>query len=299
MKKILAAFMAAILLVGLAGCKQAPLPAIEDETAYARKEANTLAAEQGDWMVMRAEKNGAPGILLYHKKEKTGRFLLEGGYCNLGLLGNRVYFQAEDTGDLYDYDLAAGTQQLLLSGVEQYQVWDGMIYYTVEGTLKARRLDLGIEKTVKTGYAVDRFWITDYGVYYYTAQKQLLMVCPHSIEGDRIVCDAPAEVLDVAAIQGARIAFVQKGEKGGKGNILCTYKPADGAVSQHLTGKFAAVQMVGERAVVSDGAALYAIDLTTNKKEDWGGNEAQSVQLLSDCAVFYTGNDSSIRFYPE
>ena len=299
MKRILAAFMAAMLLVTLAGCKEAPLPAVEDVTVYARKESNTLAAEQGDWMVLRSEKDGAPGLLLYNKKEKTGRFLLEGAYKNPGLWGNRVYFQAEDTGDLYYFDLATATHQLLLVAVEDYQIRDGLLYYTVAGALFTQRLDLGIQKKVETGYGVDDFWITDYGVYYYTAEKQLLMVLPHGSDGDRIVCAPEGAVLDVVTTKGAHLAFIQKGEKGSKGNILCTFDPADRVVLSHLEGEFSALQLVGQKVVVAEGAALYAIDLSTDQKEDWGGKEADSVQFLSDCAVFYTGNESSIRFYPE
>lgn len=299
MKRMFAALMAVLLLVTLAGCKEAPLPTVEDVTVCARKESNTLAAAQGDWMVMRSEREGVPGLLLYNKKEKTGRFLLEGAYINPGLLGNRVYFQAEDTGDLYYFDLATATQQLLLAAVEDYQIRDGLLYYTVSGTLFTRRLDLGVQKELSTGYGVDDFWITDYGVYYYTAEKQLLMVLPHDSKGDRIVCTAEADVLDVVALEGARIAFVQRGENGGKGNILCTFNPADRAVLRHLEGDFTALQTVGKKVVLAEGKSLRAIDLSTDEKEDWGGKEADSVQLFADCAVFYTGNESSIRFYPQ
>ncbi len=292
----MAALMAALLLLCLAGCKEGALPTIEDTAPYARKQSNTLVAAQGDWMVMRAEKNGAPGLLLYNKEEKSGRFLLEGAYKNPGLLGNQVFYQAEDTGDLFSFDLATETEKLLVAGAEDYQVFDGVVYYTAKGVLYTRRLDLGLQKTVKTGYAVDDFWLTDYGVYYYTAEKQLLMVCPNGMEGDRIVCSPEGAVLDVETTKGAHIAFIQKGSKG---NFLCTYNPADKAVSQHLNGDFTAVQMVGETVVLADGKSLCAIDLSTDKKEDWGGIEAESVQLLSDCAVFYTGNESAIKYYPE
>lgn len=299
MKKMIAALLAAMMLTALAGCKEAPLPTVEDSEVYARKGSNTLAAAQGEWMVLRAEKNGNAGLLLYNREQKQGHFLVEGAYKNPGLLGNCVYFQEEDTGDLYRYDLAGKEQELLIPAVEQYQVYDGLVYYTVENVLYTHRLDLGIQKEVKTGYEVARFWLTEFGVYYYTAQKQLLMVRPFGSEVDRIVCAPQGEVLDMEPTKGAHIAFIQRGENGGKGNILCTYNPSNRAVLEHFYGKFTALQMVDQKAVVAEGSSLWSIDLTTDQREDWGGAEAQIVQLLTDCAVYYTGNESSIKVYPK
>jgi hypothetical protein len=295
MKRFLAAMMAAMMLLLLGGCQKAKFPTIEDSQPLARKESNHLAAAQGEWMVMRSEKKGAPCLILYNKKEKKGQLIAEGEYHSPGILDESVFYQAEETGDLYRLDLSTGESACILPSVEQYQVRDGLVYYLIHGNLYTYRLDYGTQMPLKTGYEVDDFWLTDFGVYYYTAKKQLLMVLPYGAT-DRIVCAVEGAVLDVASTQGAHIAFIQKGSKA---NSLCTYNPADRSAKNRMRGGFSTLLAKGEKIIFAEGAAIFALDLATDQKQDWGGQKAENVQLLPDCALFYNGNTSAIRHYPE
>lgn len=61
------------VLCTFTGC-QSKLPTVEDTFSTAVSWGNYLAAEQGEYLAMRGEKDGKPGLILYHKPGKKPIF---------------------------------------------------------------------------------------------------------------------------------------------------------------------------------------------------------------------------------
>lgn len=298
MKRILSILAAIMLLFSLFGCAKEEYPQIEDTFANALDWGNTYAAEQGDWIAMRSQGKKGQGILLYNKKEQKSRFLVNGDYKNIGLLENKVFYCTADAQSaLYYFDLSTGETKPLAANVRSYQVRDGMVYYTTteDSALYTIHLQSGAQSSVKLSYEPERFWWTDYGLYYYAKENQRLMVLPKSAELDRFVLQSDQAILDLASIKGAQILFLCQGKEE---NVLCSFNPSDRQVKEHYKTAANYFAYTRARAVLLQNADLCSIDLATDQGYSWGRmEEATDVQLLSDCAVSYRDGIPTIDYY--
>lgn len=299
MKRILSVFAAMLLLLSLSGCGKEAFPLIEDTVANALDWGNSYAAEQGDWIAMKSQGKEGQGILLYNKKEQKSRPVITGDYKNIGFSNNKVFYcTADEQSNLYYFDLQAGESVLLASAVTCYQVRGGTVYFKTKSDdlLHTYRLETGALGTLSLSYQADVFWWTDYGLYYFDRAVQYLMVFPNNAKMDRFVLPVHGEICDLAAIDGAKIAYIQADADGEK--TLCTFNPADRQMKKHYQTTADHFVYVRDRAVLAEGESLCSVDLETDQVYSWGSLEgATDVQLLSDCSVSYRDGLPAIDYY--
>lgn len=301
MKQILSILAAMLLLLSMSGCAQAEYPSIEDTFANALDGGNTYAAEQGDWIAMKSQGKEGKGILLYNKKKQKSRFLVRGDYEKIGLLENKVFYcSADEQRNLYCFDLASGEEKLLATNVKYYQAREGMVYFNTaaDTILHTIRLESGMQSTLKLSYIPERFWLTDYGFYYYSKDAQRLMVLPNDAQLDRFVLQSSAEILDLASIKGARILFLCQGQGEGAPKLLQSFNPADRQIKEHYQTEAEHFTYVRNRAVLAEKETLCSIDIEKDQVYSWGSIAgATDAQLLSECAVSYQEGLPTIVYY--
>ncbi|PWM43175.1 MAG: hypothetical protein DBX52_00030 [Clostridiales bacterium] len=290
------------VLCTFTGC-QSKLPTVEDTFSTAVSWGNYLAAEQGEYLAMRGEKDGKPGLILYHKPGQKAYFLLEGDVYQIGLLGNRVFYKIRETNDLHCFTLSTREDALLEEDVYAYQVHGntlyfikkerGNYYYTID-------LQTGTKGTVETGYTVDSLYLTDYGFYYYDDGRDLLMVRPADNNLDRIVYKGNSEtVRDVISLGGADIAFLATNDNTGVVTLI-SYKASENKTTEHLSGSFTHFNVAKGHAVVIENQTIYAVDAANKKTYTWGSVDSfENIEIMSDCVILYNGNKAGIQYYPE
>ena len=297
MRRFLSILAVLTLLFSLGGCAKAEYPQVEDTFANAQDSGNLYAAEQGDWIAMKSQGEEGKGILLYNKTKQESQLLAQGDYKNIGLLENKVFY-CDDQSTLYCFELEKGEETLLAEGVRQYQAREGMVYFntTADSLLRTIHLQSGAQGVLKISYADDRFWWTDYGLYYYNRENQRLMVLPRDATIDRFVLQSAGEILDLASVKGAQIAYLVQGQEQ---NTLYTFTPADRQIKEQYQTPAMHFAYTLNRAVLAEGENLCSIDVQTAKAYSWGALAGADAQLLSDCAVSYQDGLPSIRYYPK
>lgn len=285
-----------LVLCSLSGCKKNEFPQIEDTQVNALDWGNIYAAEQGDWIAMNSHGEGGKGILLYNKTEQNSLLIAQGDYKNIGLLDNKVFYcTGDDQSNLYCFDLAKGEARMLAEKVQYYQVRNGMVYFYTEkeAVLHTIHLESGAQSTIKLSYTPKRFWWTDYGLYYYCADNGRLMVLPDG-KSERFVLHSETEILDLAAIKGAQIVYLEQGQKM---NVLYSFNPAGRQIKERYQTSAEQLIYTRERVVLAEGTTICSLDLATGEQASWGSIEASEVQLLSDCAIAYRGGLPEIHYY--
>lgn len=307
MKRIIAICLTALLLLTSCGGQAIPSAEqeqlqIEDVFANGVKWGNRLAAEQGDWVALRGIHEGKTGLMLYHKNDETASFLLEGEVCNIGLLGNQIYYQFEGETPLYRIELATKKSGQLLGDCAAYQVRQDRLYYLTtahKGRLEYLDFELGFPRTMETDFAVDDFWLTDSGLYYRNEERGLLRFIPHDSSIEQLIYQSyEVTVRDVVAVEGEQIAFLAVGKEGSA--ALMSYDPATKKAQEHLLLGGTHLNFADGHAVTVEGGHIYAADLNTDKLYDWGAvAEHQTPQLLSDCVILYREGQPVFQYYPK
>ncbi len=309
MKRIIAILLAGLLLLTSCGGGQSvpaaeqELPEIKDVCANGVKWGNHLAAEQGDWVALRGEHEGRVGLMLYNKNDETAAFMLEGDVCEIGLLGNMIYYQLMGENVLYRYDIKTKASSMLLGDCVSYQVRENQIYYLTaahSGRLECLDLSLGFPQTIRTDYGVDAFWLTDQGLYYRNDDLGLLRFAPYGSEWEQLIYqDKEAAAEDVISADGERVAFLAKGKEG-KSKLL-SYDHAEKKLQEHPSFAFAQLNYANGCVVsVENGSHIYAVDLDTDKVYDWGAVEKhRDPQILSNCVILYREGQPVFQYYPE
>lgn len=289
------------LLLGLTGCGRS-LPTVEDTFGNALTWGNTRAAEQGDYFAMRSEKNGEAALILYNKKNQHADVLVEADVYHIGLAGNRVYYKTVGTDKLYCYDLATRETKTVDNAVYSYQVWNntlyfidgvhGEYYYTVD-------LETMAKNQVKTAYTVDRLYLTDYGVYYYDDERDILMVSPHNDQLERLVYHGVNVTMrSVISIGGANVMMLVTSDQDETATLF-SYNAAQNQTTKHLTGSFTHFNYANGYAIVVNekNHTVFAVDPVAQKNYTvCGVGDFESVQIMSDSVILYNGNRSEIQY---
>ncbi len=290
------------LLFSLSGCKQT-LPVVEDTYPTAVSWGNSYAAEQGGYYAMRGEQKGKTGLILYNKTKQKTHFLLEGAVCNIGLYGNKIYYQLEEDSGLYVYDLAAKKSTELNSDVASYQIYNGVLYYLKTGQSNyyfTVNLETGAKNQVTTSNTVNTLYLTEYGLYYYDDTKDFLMVRPSGNPVDRIVYTGIGETVRcLYSAGGADVLFLSTNDTSRRTTLLY-YKAADNQVQSFLSGDYSNFNYTGTYAVMLINQTIYAVDPISGKTYIWGTvDEGDPYEIMRDSVILYTGNQAGIQYYPE
>lgn len=310
-KRLLSFLMIAVMLLAFTGCGGA-FPHVEDTFANGVQYGNTLAAEQGEYLAMRGGKDDQPMVFLYHKPTGESYEIAEGEVYQIALLDNTVFYKTLNDECLYAYDLTAKDPEealtVLLDYALNYQVRDGVVYYLDDehGTyLKTYDLATGIQGQLNTGYTVDAFWLTDYGMYYCDDNKGALMVLPWGADVDRIVAIQEETIYrDVYAVQGADILYLKVDDNTGEA-VICQYKASQNKSTEYLTGTFDNFQYANGQAITVQDNELVAVNIAEGQTYTWGAidTEYDYLQIMSDCLIFYSDDDNAlkatIQYYPE
>ncbi len=296
MKKTIAILLIVASLLAFSGCDKS-FPTVNDSFNVALCQGNTLASEQGEYLLMRGENNGNANLMLYHKKTGKAHILTEKAAYKVGLLENKVYYRILGEKNLYCLDLKTRESKLLQSDVQEYQVKGDFLYFiknTPEPCFYKTDLTSGMTVSVKTDFVVNRFWLTDYGVYYFNEETQLLRVI--ASDQERVVYKGENEVLaSLVSLGGADIAFLSVS---GKKTTVKSYQAATRTVTTHLTGHFSVLNQVDGQLITADETKVYSIDpATATVTEKFQVPAYDYIEIMSDCVILYNGNQSAIRYY--
>ena len=301
-KKVIALTLAVLVACSVASCSRVK---IEDTFTNGLKWGNTLSAEQSNYLVLRGEKNGEIGLVLFDKKKEKTQFLAEGDVYHLSLLENRIYFKYTEGSELYCYDLKKGSYDELLSGVMAYQIHGDILYYITDEhgpILHTYNVKTGEKGSLSFKHTVNAFWITDHGIYYHDDSKNLLISKPFDKDLESIVHRGIlADSRDVIALSETEIAFFTVSEGNGE-SVLYTYNSDGAKLTKLFTGSFTHYNRCGDRLVFAHNGQILSIDPKTRETFSWGSYEDYYYpQILSDSVVLY-GNDAgtapTVRYYP-
>ena len=302
-KRWISILLLVALLLSLAGCSEGAPVSVEDTFENAIVWGNTRAAEQGDYLAMRSENNGAPALILYNKKTEKADVLVEDDVYHIGFGGNRIFFKTVGTDRLYCYELETKKIKTVDPSVYSYQVWNntlyfingehGNYYYTVD-------LETMAKTQVETGYTVDRLYLTDYGVYYYDDTRDILMVSPHREQLERLVYHCVnATMQSVISMGGANVMMLVASDQDESATLI-SYHAAQNKTVRHLTGSFSHFNFTNGYAVTvnSKNHTVFAVDPAAEKNYTvCGVGEYENVQIMSDCVILYNGNRSEIQYF--
>ena len=308
-KSIVALLLILTLLLGLTGCEER-FPKVKDTFANGLNYGNTLAAEQGDYLVLRGGKEGVPGVFLYHKPSRKTQFIVSNDVYHIAFCDNVVYYKNLNNDCLYSYDLQTKEHRILLEVCLNYQVRDGVVYYLDDehgNYLKTYDIANAAGGKLETSYTVDSFALTDYGMYYSDDTKGILMVLAWGAKMDRVVASQTGMIYrDVEAVDGADVVYLRVNNETAEAT-LCSYKAAKNQTTDLLTGAFDHHQYTNGYSVVIHDDTICAVNVADGTTENWGATDEDYayVQIMSDCVIYYNETDedsalkASIQYYPE
>lgn len=302
-------FTLLVFAVQLCGC-EVRYPKIEDTFENGLKYGNTAMAEQGDYLAMRGNKDGNPALFLYHKPSEKKYHILTADVYYISLFNNRILYKKTINDCLYSYDLQTKEHIILTEYASHYQVRDGFVYYVGKKTdnfLFKYDLSTGVETKIETGYHVDFFWLTEYGLYYANDERNLLMVLPWGEKVDRIVAKEEGAVFrDVMSLGGADILYLKIINMESSAT-LTSYKASKKETKELFTGSFDFYNLVDGHAVFVHDEDVCAVRLSDGMVLDWGDTleDYAFIQVMSDCVVYYFEDEEtsaislSIQYYPD
>ncbi len=298
MKKLLSILLILASLLAFSGCGK-KIPTVEDTFSVALCQGNLLATEQGDFLLMRGETEGKANLMLYEKSTGKAHVLAKTAAYKVGLLDQKVYYRVLGEDALYCLDLPSGEPRTLQADVLEYQVKDNVLYFiknTPEQCYYKMDLSTGMTVPVKTNYTVNRFWVTDYGVYYFDEASQFLRV---NVSGrDQFVYKGEGESLSsLISLGGADIAFLSVNLQSKKA-IVKTYRGVSNTIEDYQTGYFSVLNLFEGKLITADAEAVYSIDPTDGTVTELFQVPAYDyIQIMSDCVILYNGNRSAIRYF--
>lgn len=321
MKKLWIYLVLAALLLTVPSCSKFSVE-IKNTFENGLDYGNTLVAEQGDYLAMRGGKDDAPALFIYHKPSGESRYILSADVYQIALCDNTVFYKKTVNDCLYAYDLGEeDNHRILLEEALSYQVRDGMVYYLVSEHgkyINTYDLATGTVGKLETGYTVDSFALTEYGMYYSDDTAGVYLVLPWGETRDRIVAAETDHIFrDAHSIDGgADMVYLKVNNLTGDASV-CVYRAAKNETKTLLTHTLDAtadlenINVTRGKVVTLYNKTICAIDIETGETESWGAikedfqTEGVLPQIMSDCVIYYiedeenTALKASIQYYPE